>query len=222
MLEVAAAKYPGRIPLILKMNSANSLLPRDLTPTQAVTASVEDALRLGCSAIGFTIYPGSHNSLEMIEQIKDLSFKAKQYGLAVVIWSYPRGGDLTPTDQTAIDICSYAAHMAALIGAHIIKVKLPSEHIALEENKKIYNKQQIDISSITARVKHVVKACFNGRRMVVFSGGTTKNANTILEETESIASGGGNGSIIGRNIFQRPREEALFLLQKMIDIYKGL
>lgn len=220
-IEAGAATFAGLIPTILKVNSANSLARNKEAPTQAITASVRDALRLGCSAIGFTIYPGSDAAYEMMGEIAEMAAEAKANGLAVVIWSYPRGGNLSKAGETAIDICAYAAHMAALLGAHIIKVKPPTEHIELEAAKKVYEAQKIDISTPAARIRHVVQSCFNGRRIVVFSGGEAKDMDGLMNEVRAIGDGGGNGSIIGRNTFQRPREKALVMLDQIIRIYKG-
>src|SRR6201984_2222151 len=171
MLEAGAGTFAGQIPTILKVNSANSMARAKENPSQAVTARVKDALRLGCSAIGFTIYPGSDVAYHMMEEIAEMGKEAKANGLAVVIWSYPRGGNLSKNGETAMDICAYAAHMAALLGAHIIKVKPPTEHLELDAAKKVYEGQKIDVASAAARIKHVVQSCFNGRRIVVFSGG---------------------------------------------------
>jgi class I fructose-bisphosphate aldolase len=221
MIEAGAATFAGQIPLILKVNSSNSLSAAKAAPSQAVTGSVRDALRLGCSAIGFTIYPGSDVQFEMMEQIRELAEEAKEVGLAVVIWSYPRGGTLSKSGETAIDICAYAAHMAALLGAHIIKVKPPTEALELDAAKKVYEAQKIDIATQAARYAHVVQACFSGRRIVVFSGGEAKDTASILDDARAIRDGGGNGSIIGRNSFQRPRAEALQLLDSIVSIYLG-
>ena len=214
MIEAAAASFAGCIPTILKLNSSNSLAT---LKDQAVTGTVSDALRLGCSAIGFTIYPGSEYAFEQMEELRELSEEAKAAGLAVVLWSYPRGPMLDKAAETAFDICAYAAHMAALCGAHIIKVKPPTAHIGLEAARKAY--ENIDGSTMAARVKHVVQTCFNGRRIVVFSGGESKGLDGLYEEVRGLRDGGANGSIIGRNTFQRPREEALAMLQQIIDIY---
>lgn len=219
MLEAGADKYAGFIPTILKMNSANSLHPSEAPPAQAVTASVEDALRLGCSAIGFTIYPGSDLEYHMMEEIKELALEAKSSGLAVVIWSYPRGPELSKAGETGIDVVAYAAHIAALLGAHIIKVKPPTDHLELPAAKKIYENEKIPVTTLAERIRHVVKCCFNGRRLVVFSGGEAKTDEDILNDIRAIKQGGGTGSIIGRNSFQRPRDEALALLSDVIDIY---
>jgi class I fructose-bisphosphate aldolase len=211
-LEAGADSFAGAIPTILKVNSANSLARSKEAPSQAVTAGVKDALRLGCAAVGFTIYPGSDAAYEMMREIAELAREAKSYGLAVVIWSYPRGGALSKAGETAVDICAYAAHMAALLGAHIIKVKPP---------KKVYEAEKIDIGSLAARVRHVVQACFDGKRIVVFSGGEAKDLDGLFNEVRSIRDGGANGSIIGRNTFQRPREDALKMLDTIVQIYQG-
>ncbi len=221
MLEAAADTFAGQIPTILKLNSANSLSRLKEDADQAVTASVSDALKLGCSAVGFTIYPGSDAAYEQFEEIRELAEEAKSVGLAVVIWSYPRGGDLSKPAETAVDICAYAAHMAALLGAHIIKVKPPTAVVALEAAKKTYETQAIPIATMAERVRHVVQACFNGRRIVVFSGGEAKDLDSLYAEIREIRDGGANGSIIGRNTFQRPRAEALALLDQIIKIYLG-
>jgi class I fructose-bisphosphate aldolase len=218
MIEAGADSFAGAIPTIIKVNSSNSLArPKD----QAVTASVKDALRLGCAAIGFTIYPGSDDQFEMMEEIREMALEAKSHGLAVVMWSYPRGGDLTKEGETAMDVCAYAAHMAALLGAHIIKVKPPTGALYQDAAKKVYDAQKIDISGLDKRIAHVVQSCFNGKRIVVFSGGEAKGDDGIFAEVKAIHGGGGNGSIIGRNTFQRPRDKALELLAKIIEIYQG-
>jgi class I fructose-bisphosphate aldolase len=220
-LEAGASTFAGCIPTILKLNSANSLARAKDAPSQAITAGVKDALRLGCAAIGYTIYPGSDLAYDMMHDIAELAREAKSYGLAVVIWSYPRGGALSKQGETAIDICAYAAHMAALLGAHIIKVKPPTEHLELEAAKKVYDAQKIDVRTLAARIRHVVQACFGGRRIVVFSGGEAKDLDGIFNEVRALRDGGANGSIIGRNTFQRPREEALRMLDTIIQIYQG-
>ena len=215
-LEAGAGTFAGRIPTILKVNSSNSWAT---SIDQAVTGTVDDALRLGCAAIGFTIYPGSDDIFEMMEEIREMSAEAKAVGLATVIWSYPRGGKLSKEGELALDVGAYAAHMAALLGAHIIKVKLPSNHIEQKDAQKSY--EGTDWSAQADRVRHVVQASFNGRRIVVFSGGAAKGIDAVYQDARDIRDGGGNGSIIGRNTFQRPRDEALAMLDKLVRIYKG-
>ena len=221
MLEAGCETFAGKIPTILKVNSSNSLVPKNAPYDQAVTSSVKDAVRLGCAAIGFTIYPGSHQALAMMEEISAMAEEAKAAGLAVVIWSYPRGADISKDGETAIDITAYAAHMAALLGAHIIKVKPPTAHIEQAEAKKVYESEKIPVGTLAERISHVVQCCFGGRRIVVFSGGAAKSDADIFAEVKGLRDGGSNGSIIGRNTFQRPRAEALKLLDSIIKVYKG-
>ena len=216
MIEAGAGTFAGQIPTILKVNSSNSWAT---SIQQALTGSVDDAVRLGCAGIGFTIYPGSDAIFDSMTQIEELSAEAKAYGLATVIWSYPRGGKLSKEGELALDVGAYAAHMAALLGAHIIKVKLPSDHVEQAEAKKVY--EGTDWSKQSDRVKHVVQSSFAGRRVVVFSGGASKGVDAIYQDARDIRDGGGNGSIIGRNTFQRERGEALAMLDKLVRIYKG-
>jgi len=221
MLEAGADTFAGQIPTILKMNSANSLMSDTAGKNQAVTASVSDALRLGCAAIGFTIYPGSDMALDMFEEIRELREEAASVGIPSVVWSYPRGEALTKEGETAIDIAAYAAQIAALLGAHVIKIKLSTDHLELAEARKVYEAQKIDVSTQAARVAHCMQAAFGGRRIVVFSGGAKKGEDSVYDDARAIRDGGGNGSIIGRNSFQRSREDALAMLGKLVEIYRG-
>jgi fructose-bisphosphate aldolase, class I len=218
-LEAGARDFAGDIPLILKVNDHDVLID-EKDPNQALTGSVQDALRLGCVGIGFTIYPGSTHRLELYEKIRGYAEEAKRHGLVVIIWSYPRGSGLSKVGETAIDVTSYAAHIAAQLGAHIIKVKLPTAHIEQEAARKVYEKEQIPIATLNERVRHVVQCTFNGRRIVIFSGGPTESDNVLLDEIRAIHKGGGFGSIIGRNSFQRSQPDALRLLTAIMDIYR--
>lgn len=219
-LEAGAAEFAGELPLILKLNNSDSLVGSG-DPCPALTGSVDDGLRLGCAAIGFTIYPGSSFRNEMYGQIRALAEEAKRKGLAVVVWSYPRGSALSKEGETAIDVVAYAAQIAAQLGAHIIKVKPPTAHIEQGAAKKVYEKERVPVATLAERVRHVVQSAFNGRRIVIFSGGEAKETNAILDEVRAIRDGGGFGSIIGRNSFQRPRDEALKFLGTVMQIYAG-
>jgi class I fructose-bisphosphate aldolase len=219
-IEAGARDFAGQVPLILKLSNKDSLL-EEKDPTQAWSGSVDDALRLGCSAIGFTVYPGSSARFAMYERIRALAEQAKAAGLAVVIWSYPRGSGLDKDGETALDVCGYAAQIAAQLGAHIIKVKLPANHIAQDAARKVYEKEKIPTESIADRVRHVVQCAFAGRRIVVFSGGAKEDDDKLLAEARGIRDGGGFGSIIGRNSFQRRKPDALRLLETIMKIYEG-
>ena len=219
-LEAGAAEYAGQIPLILKLNNSDSLGGPD-QPCSAITGSVDEALRLGCAAIGYTIYPGSSNRNTQYQDLRAITEEAKRKGLVVVVWSYPRGGKLSKDGETGIDVCAYAAHIAAQLGAHIIKVKPPTAHLEQDAARKVYEKQQIAVGTLAERVQHVVQACFGGRRVVIFSGGEAKGTEALLQEIQGIADGGAFGSIMGRNAFQRPHDEAVKLLRDVMAIYKA-
>jgi class I fructose-bisphosphate aldolase len=219
-LEAGAAEFAGQVPLILKLNSHDLLHPEE-EPLGAQTASVHDALRLGCVAVGYTIYPGTAERRFQYEQFRELAEEAKSAGLAVVVWAYPRGDGLNKEGRTALDVVAYAVHIAAQLGAHIIKTKLPAADIVLAEARKVYEEQHIPRDTPSERVQHVVQSAFHGRRIVIFSGGAQTDEATILDEVRAIRAGGGFGSIIGRNSFQRDRTAALSLLDQVIRIYKG-
>ena len=218
-LEQGADSFAGAVPLILKMNSANSLAAGG--GDQAVTASVDDALRLGCVGVGFTIYPGADSCYAMQEELRDISREAKAKGLCTVVWSYPPGGKVSKDGETALDIVAYAAHMAALMGANIIKVKPPKAGVDLDAAKATYDKAKVPQATMAERIAHVMQCCFNGKRIVVFSGGEAKETRSLLDEIKQIRDGGGNGSIVGRNAFQRPKEDAMALLDEIVKIYLG-
>ncbi len=218
MIEAGANTFAGQIPLILKMNSNNSLMAKSFDTNQAITATIQDAIRLGCNAIGFTIYPASDQSLDMYEEVRELIKEAKSCGLASVVWSYPRGGNLPKEHETSLDVVSYGAHIACLLGAHIIKVKPPKSTLFEKNATKLLDGQ--DFSSLSSRIALIKRSCFNGRRIVIFSGGETKDDQSIYSDIAEIARGGGNGSIIGRNTFQRNKEDAIAMLNNICDIYR--
>src|SRR6266571_5124128 len=220
LLEAGISDYCGEIPLILKCNN-HDLLHDDKDPLSAITAGVGDALRLGCVAVGFTIYPGSAASTTMYEELREIAEDAKTAGLAVVVWSYPRGSSLSKEGETAVDVVAYGAQIAAQLGADIIKVKLPSAKVELAEAQKVYQKYEIPILTLAERVHHVVQSSFDGRRIVIFSGGAAAADEKFFEEVRAIRDGGGFGSIIGRNSFQRKKPEALKFLDTVIGIYEG-
>jgi fructose-bisphosphate aldolase, class I len=218
-LEASADRFAGQIPLILKLNNSDTLAKMD-QPISAVTASVKDAVRLGCVAIGYTIYPGSGARNVMYEELRDLVREAKEYGLPTVVWAYPRGGGLSKDGETAIDVVAYAAQVSCQLGAHIVKVKPPKDFIEQAEAKKVFEKHAIPTKTLADRVRHVVQSAFNGKRIVIFSGGEAKGTGEVLEEVRQLAAGGAFGSIMGRNAFQRPKPEATKLLTDVMEIFR--
>ena len=214
-IEAIARDYAGRLPLILKVNNSDSLGGPD-SPCSALTASVQDALRLGCSAIGYTIYPGSVYRNGMYQDLRDLIREARAVGLPTIVWAYARG-QMPKEAETALDVIAYSAHIACQLGAHIVKVKPPTDVVWQEAAKPLY--EGIPHATLEERVRHVVQCCFDGKRIVIFSGGAAKGREAVLEEIQAIAAGGGNGSIVGRNAFQRSPEEGATLLSEIMDIY---
>lgn len=220
-IEACAREYAGEIPLILKVNNSDSLYKPGGDPISAVTSSVDAALRLGCVGIGFTIYPGSTERKQQYEEFAQIAEYAKSVGLVVVLWAYPRGEQLSKEGETGIDVVAYAAQISAQLGATIIKVKPPSAHIEQGDAKKVYDAHNIRIQNMADRIKHVVESAFNGRRIIIFSGGEAKDTDALLAEVKEIAQGGGFGSIMGRNAFQRPKKDAIKLLNDVMDIFAG-
>jgi len=220
LLEAGVAEYAGEIPLILKVNN-HDVLNDEKDPAPSMTASVKDALRLGAAAVGLTIYPGSTQEKSMYQEARAIGEEAKANGLPLVIWSYPRGSGISKQGETALDVVAYAAQIAAQLGANIIKVKPPTSFIEQAEAKKVYDAQKIPLEPLSARIQHVMQAAFAGRRIVIFSGGVKETDESLLSTVRGIHAGGGYGSIIGRNSFQRPKPEAIALLGKVIDIYRS-
>jgi class I fructose-bisphosphate aldolase len=218
-IEAGARKYAGQIPLILKLNNSDSLSKLGGGPISAVTASVKEAVRLGCAAVGYTIYPASDARNAQYEALRAITEEAKAAGLVVVVWSYPRGTGVSKDGETAVDIAAYAAQIACQLGAHIVKVKPPKDLVELGEAKKVYEEQKIPRATLAERVRHVVQSSFNGKRIVIFSGGEAKGTDAVLEEIRGLRDGGAFGSIMGRNAFQRPKAEALKLLSDVMKIY---
>lgn len=217
-LEAVAGKLLGEVPLILKVNNSDTLAKTE--PMSALTSSVKDAVRLGCTAIGYTIYPGSSLRNQQYQDLRDMIAEAKTYGLPTVLWAYPRG-NMSKDGETAVDVVAYAAQISAQLGAHVIKVKPPKDHIEQPEAKKVFEKFNIPTKTMADRVKHVVQSAFNGKRVVIFSGGEAKETSALLEEIKGIKDGGGFGSIMGRNAFQRPHDEAVKLLKDVMGVFKS-
>ncbi len=218
-LEASADKFVGQVPTILKLNNSDVLAKID-QPCSAVTGSVKDALRLGCSAIGYTIYPGSGQRNTMYEELREIILEAKDSGLPSVVWAYPRGAGISKAGETAVDVCAYAAMISAQLGAHVIKIKPPQDVLEQPEAKKAFEKAGIPTKTLTERVRECVRSAFNGKRIVIFSGGESRDTDSLLADVKELAAGGAFGSIMGRNAFQRPRAEALKLLADVQKIFK--
>ena len=196
-----ATKRAG-IPTILKINSHDLMMPDDYDPYPAITSWAEDAVRLGSSAVGFTIYPGS---------------------------VYARGSGLIPASsetaskdiETAVDVIAYGVQIACLLGAHIVKCKTPKPIVGMKDSIKRGVYKNVSTGTVEDCIRIIMKAGFNGHRIVINSGGEARETGAILEEVRQLSSGGSFGSIVGRNAFQRSHNEAVELLHKIQDVYAG-
>ena len=218
-LEAIAGNYAMEIPLILKLNNSDSITKGE--PASAVTGSVKDAVRLGCAAVGYTIYPGSGERNVLLQELREILEEAKEHSLPTVVWAYVRGAPVAKENEQAVDLIAYAAQEAAQLGAHVVKVKPPKDQVALPEAKPVYEKFAIPTKTLTDRVRHVVQSCFNGKRIIIFSGGEAKDTPAVLDEIRGIRDGGGFGSIMGRNAFQRPKAESIKLLKDVMQLFAG-
>ena len=209
------------IPTILKVNAHTLMIPDGDNPKPSIHSWVDDAVRLGCSAVGFTLYPGSLYSNEMEQQAKALIADARKAGLITILWVYPRGEGLIKGQERAVDVIAYGVALGVSLGAQIIKVKLPIDGYGIASNQEMGIYDKVPTTTLTDRLKLVMKAAYNGHRIVIHSGGDFANAETLEDEMRAIREGGAFGSIMGRNAFQRPRVEALDLITDLQDILVG-
>lgn len=214
-----AAVLPAQVPLILKLNGAETLSARDDASSSAM-ATVGDALRLGCSAVGLTLYPGSKSTEQGYTYARDVIREARAVGLPTIVWAYPRGAGLAKQDEQAIDVVAYAAHIACQLGAHIVKVKPPSAHIAQPEAAAALQQAHIALTSLAQRVAYIKQCCFSGTRLVLFSGGAARAEQAVMDEVQQLAAGGADGCIVGRNAFQRPPKEGRALLSNIMQVLR--
>jgi class I fructose-bisphosphate aldolase len=140
--------------------------------------------------------------------LRELILEAKSVGMPTVLWAYPRGAGISKDGETAVDVCGYAAQISAQLGAHVIKIKPPKDFIEQPEAKKVFEKYAIPTKTMSDRVKHCVQSAFNGKRIIIFSGGESKGTDELLAEVKEIAKGGAFGSIMGRNAFPASSSQA--------------
>lgn len=209
------------VPTILKVNSHTLMIPDNENPKPSIHSWVDDAVRLGCSAVGFTLYPGSLHSNDMEQQARELIADARKAGLITILWVYPRGAGLIKGQERAVDVIAYGVALGVSLGAQIIKVKLPIDGYGIASNKEMGIYDKVPTETLTDRIKLVMKAAYNGHRIVIHSGGDFANAATLADEMRAIRDGGAFGSIMGRNAFQRPREQALDLITNLQDVLVG-
>jgi class I fructose-bisphosphate aldolase len=206
--------YAGQVPLLLKVNGKTDVPPSD-DALSTTNASVEDAVRLGADAVGYTLYVGSPRQDQDLHQLKGVREDCDRYGMPLVIWAYPRGAALDKKGgQSTFYAIDYAARMAMEMGADVVKLNMPK--IDPEKDKLTpapYN--ELDVSQEEA-VRHVVESA--GRSLVVLSGGSKIDDDQLLAQTRYIMEAGGSGVIYGRNVWQREWGQALEIIEQIKEI----
>ena len=204
--------YAGRVPIILKLNGKTAIPPDD-EPLSPLTGTVEDAVRLGADAVGYTLYVGSPRQYEDISQLTEVRMEAERYGIPLIIWSYPRGAFIDEKGgRDSLYAVDYAARVAEEVGADVVKLNLPKD--SNEKSPAPYNK--MGKLSLEEMAKKAFKSA--GRAMVLVSGGSKLGDADLLEKVELSMRAGATGLIFGRNMWQRPFKEALTITQKVHGI----
>jgi len=208
-------KYAGRIPLILKLNGKTAI-PDDDEPISPQTATVEDAVQLGADAVGYTIYVGSPRQDEDFRQFMEIGDEAEHFGMPVIVWSYPRGAAIEAKGgRESLYAVDYAARVACELGADIVKINEPV--LGNEEKQpKPYNTLQEDLAAAVARV---VKSA--GRTLVLFSGGSKLGDEDLIAKAQLCLEAGATGLIFGRNMWQRPMDDALAMTARIKEVMAG-
>ena len=191
--------YAGQVPLLLKVNGKTDLPPSD-EAFSTTNASVEDAVRLGADAVGYTLYVGSPRQDQDLRQLKSVREDCDRFGMPLVIWAYPRGSAVSAKGgQNSFYAIDYAARMAMEMGADVVKLNMPKLDPDKDKDAPApYD--EIEVSQEEA-VRQVVESA--GRSLVVLSGGSKIDDDQLLEQTRSIMEAGGSGVIYGRNVWQR-------------------
>jgi fructose-bisphosphate aldolase, class I len=206
--------YAGQVPLLLKVNGKTDV-PSSDDALSTCNASVEDAVRLGADAVGYTLYVGSPRQDADLEQLRQVRQDCDRFGMPLVVWAYPRGAALDKKGgQTTFYAIDYAARMAMEMGADVVKLNMPK--IDPEKDKLTpapYNEMEV---SQEEAVRQVVESA--GRSLVVLSGGSRIDDDKLLEQTRYIMEAGGSGVIYGRNVWQRGHSEATEIIEQIKEI----
>jgi class I fructose-bisphosphate aldolase len=214
MAEKYYPDYAGRVPLILKVNGKTDVPPSG-DALSTCNASVEDAVRLGADAVGYTLYVGSPRQDEDLVQLRQVRQDCDRYGMPLIIWSYPRGSAIeTKGGQSSFYAIDYAARLAMEMGADVVKLNMPK--IDPEKDKDApapYNEMEV---SRDEAIRQCVESA--GRALVVLSGGSRIDDDQLLAQTRSIMEAGGSGVIYGRNVWQREWSDALEIIEQIKEI----
>ncbi len=207
-------QHAGEVPLILKLNGKTNI-PSDTHSFSALTSTVEDAVRLGADAVGYTVYVGSPAQDRDFAQLTQVRADADKFGMPLIVWAYPRGEAIAKKGgRDSLYAIDYAARVALELGADVVKVNYP---VASEKDKEApppYN--TLNLSAEEAFSKVVQSA---GRALVLVSGGEKIGDAELLAKVRASMDAGATGIIFGRNLWQRPFEEALAITRKIHGLF---
>lgn len=211
-------KYAGKVPLVLKLNGKTNIPPDD-EAFSPQTATVEDAVRLGADAVGYTLYVGSPAQDQDFIQFMQIRAEAERFGMPVIVWAYPRGWAVEEKGgRESLYAVDYAARVADELGADVVKLNVPDfESEKNLESPKPYNTLKLDYAQA---VRKVVESA--GKTMVLFSGGSKIGDEDLLEKARICMEAGATGLIFGRNMWQRPYHEGLALTEKIKEIMRAV
>ena len=198
-------KYVGRVPLILKINGKTNV-PSDDNAFSPLTASVEDAVRLGADAVGYTLYAGSPSQDRDIRQLNEVRYGCEKFGMPLIVWAYPRGSAIEAKGgKDSLYAVDYAARLTCEFGADIVKLNVPKlDESKMDKLPKPYNTLKLSYEEAIAKVVHAA-----GRTMVLFSGGSKESDEDLLHKAKAAMDNGATGLIFGRNMWQREFSNAL-------------
>lgn len=211
-------KYAGKVPLVLKLNGKTNL-PSDDQAFSSLTGTVEDAVRLGADAVGYTLYVGSPSQDIDIAQFNEVRRDAERFGMPIIIWAYPRGSAIKAKGgQDSPYAIEYAARVACEVGADIVKINYPNVNApSLADSPKPYNTLKLTEEEA---VRRAVLAA--GKTMVVFSGGSKVSDDDLIRNARLAMDAGAAGLIFGRNMWQRPMEQALSVSHRVGEMMSSL
>ncbi len=206
--------YAGRLPLVLKINGRTNV-PSSDQAFSALTASVEDAVRLGAVAVGYTLYVGSPAQDRDMRQMNEVRRDCDRYGMPLICWAYPRGTDIEAKGgQLSLYAIDYAARVAAEMGADVIKLNIPKGHSEADAASPApYNELVEDRRAMLARV---IRSA--GRAFVIFAGGSKLPDEELLARIADCMEGGATGFIFGRNMWQRPMDKAMAMTRRVHEV----
>lgn len=211
-------RFAGKVPLVLKLNGKTNIPPDD-EAFSPQTATVEDAVRLGADAVGYTLYVGSPAQDQDFIQFMQIRAEAERFGMPVIVWAYPRGWAVEEKGgRDSLYAVDYAARVADELGADVVKLNVPDfESEKNQASPKPYNTLKLDYAQA---VRKVVESA--GKTMVLFSGGSKIGDEDLLEKARICMEAGATGLIFGRNMWQRPYQEGLALTAKIKEIMRSV